>query len=215
MARKSGQKLVYEFVELDAETSYFYLQTRIRSANDDRIAEELPLVNFVKLHQNLQQKGIFVVNKGVFSHEAIMPMLTMVENNLVWQHTMITEQKLLFHLLVELLQNISNHAYATNGQNEGIFFMGHNTQQYFITAGNYIANSDIDELRKNIDLVNSKTPEELKQLYLKKLRSGKHDKTKGAGVGLIDLARFSKSKLSYKLFDCDADKSFFSLTVTE
>lgn len=219
MARKSGQKLLYQFIPCTDTESYFYLQTALCSGKTDENLNSINEENLkvvTELHKTLQDTGIFVLNKGNFSHEAIKPMLAMVENNLVSHVQLLTEQKILFHLLVELLQNISNHAYGgKNGKHEGIFFMGHNEKGYFITAGNYIANDKIEDLREKIDSVNKLPMDELKALYRKKLREGKHDKEKGAGVGLIDLARFSKTRIEYKLFKEDEEKSFFSIMVVD
>ncbi len=218
MARKSGRKLMYQFIPSIDSQHYFYLQTSLDGKKNEMRTPEnrASLIDAVSIHQFLKERGIFVLNKGNFSHEAIKPMLNMVENNLVSHIEMMTEQKILFHLLVELLQNISNHSFETEkGKNEGIFYMGQNEDGYFITAGNYIAKDKIPTLRQSIDEVNSLSKEELQKLYKHKLRNSQNSQSKGAGVGLIDLARFSKSKLEYKLFDIDKSKSFFSITVID
>lgn len=216
MARKSGRKLLYEFIPKGENQLYFYLQTSLDEKKNELSTPESSssLLEAISIHQFLKEHGIFVLNKGNFSHDAIKPMLNMVEKNLVSHVRLMKEQKILFHMLVEMLQNISNHSYeTTHGKNEGIFYMGQNQAGYFITAGNYVAKEKIATLRSNIDDVNQMTKEELQTLYKKKLRSGQKQDAKGAGIGLIDLARFSKTRLEYRLFDVDVDKSFFSITV--
>lgn len=217
MARKSGRKLQYAFLPARPGQSYFYFQTSL-GTNEQAESQEVmsPIEESIRIHQVLKDKGVFVLNKGNFSHEAIKPMLNMVEKNLVSHLELLAEQKILFHLLVELLQNISNHSLASrSGENEGIFYMGQDKKGYFITAGNYISKDKIENLTQSIDQINSMSKSELQALYKSKLRGGPKEKARGAGIGLIDLARFSKSYLDYRLFEVDANRSFFSITVVD
>jgi transcriptional accessory protein Tex/SPT6 len=115
--------------------------------------------------------------------------------------------------LVEILQNISKHGYEIHKKKEGIFQIGFEGSKFHIGTGNFIANSEIDNLKEQIDSVNNQTKEELDDLYRKYLREGKTTKSGSAGLGLIDLARETTDAIKYEFSKVNDEYSFFSLTV--
>ena len=121
--------------------------------------------------------------------------------------------KKIFHFLVEILQNISKHAYPINDKREGIFQIGFDDNKFHIGTGNFIAKDEVANLKNQIEMVNSKTKEELNELYRKYLREGKSTKTGSAGLGLIDLARETTDKINFEFIEINNNYSFFSLTV--
>ena len=57
------------------------------------------------------------------------------------------------------------------------------------------------------------TDQELNFLYRKKLREGPSEKSGGAGLGLIDIARDSNSHFYFNFKKVDNYKSFYSICV--
>lgn len=214
MARKSGEKLIFDFVPINKGFSFFYLQMRLKSKNKKVIKErELPLEQSKELHVETSKSNLFIIQKGNFSQDAIGPVLKMVENNM--QNQVLRVQKIAFLMLVEILQNISKHAFPIDGIKEGIFLMGEYEDKYIISTGNYIENRNIPYLKDYLASLNKLSKEELNTLYRKTLREGREIETEtgGAGLGLIDIARESCDKLEYEFFPIDDKLSFFSIIV--
>jgi hypothetical protein len=214
MARKSGQKLEFEFEQVDKEFSYFYLQIKLKTPEQVPDNTELVDINVAKeFHRMMAMDNIFIIHKGDFSQHTIVPILRMIEDNLHGNKEKGGNRKKVFHALVEILQNVTKHALEANNIREGIFMMGKRDDQFLVYTGNYIYNNKIEMLSEHIDNLNNMTKEELFELYKLTLHLGTSTSSGDAGLGLIDIARDSSEKLQYQFTHCDDKKSFYSLGV--
>ncbi|MFP4025100.1 MAG: SiaB family protein kinase [Thiohalospira sp.] len=215
MARKSGQKLDYLFENKNSKFSYFYNQIMLKSDVDDlnNIKSDFPLTDSISYHKKMVEENIMLIHKGDFSQDSIFPVLKIIEENLRKEFNDSTQKKKIFHILVELLQNISRHCLKVNDKKEGIFLLGNSESNFVINTGNLIENKNIKKFRKILDEINSLNRKELKNLYLSKLRDRNLPTNGGAGIGLIDIARRIISPLNYHFHQIDDEKSFFTLNV--
>jgi len=211
MVRKTKGKLPFEFVKIDDKQSMFFMQIELKNAKVDDGIEPIPLSDAKFVQEMVAEENILMMHKGDFSEEAVGPMLRMVEENM--QNVSLKVHKKIFHFLVEILQNISKHSYKIGEKHEGIFQIGFDKNKFHIGTGNFIANDEVENLKSQINMVNSKTRDELNELYRKYLREGKMTKTGSAGLGLIDLARETDDDIKYEFTKVNDDYSFFSLTV--
>ncbi len=211
MVRKTKGKLPFDFVKVDEKQSMFFMQIELKNPKVDDGLEPLPLSDAKFVQEIVADENILMMHKGDFSKEAVGPMLRMVEENM--QNVSLKVHKKIFHFLVEILQNISKHAYPINNKREGIFQIGFDDNKFHIGTGNFIAKDEVANLKNQIEMVNSKTKEELNELYRKYLREGKSTKTGSAGLGLIDLARETTDKINFEFIEINNNYSFFSLTV--
>jgi hypothetical protein len=212
MARKSGQKLDFEFEYYDDKFSYFYLQIKFKSPEENEIPAEKVNVKIAKeFHHLMSIDNIFIIHKGDFSQNSTVPILRMIEDNL---HTSLENnsfKKKTFHALVEILQNISKHSVEIDGKREGIFIIGKVDSKFLVYTGNFIHSNQVEPLSKHLDNLNILTKDELLQLYKYTLHLGTTTIKGGAGLGLIDVARDSSEKMQYKFSHVTDDLSFFSL----
>ncbi len=211
MVRKTKGKLPFDFVKIDNKKSMFFMQIELRNPKEDDGLPSISLSDAKQIQALIAQENILMMHKGDYSEEAIGPMLKMVEENM--QNVSLKIHKKIFHFLVEILQNISKHSYAVNGKHEGIFQIGYENNKYNIGTGNFILNTEIKNLKTQLDTVNSKTVDELNEMYRKYLREGKTTKSGSAGLGLIDLARETEDKINYEFVKINDTYSFYSLTV--
>jgi len=216
MSRKSGQKLDFDFVKVSDTLSFFYFQMKLRSSEDlpPPPDNECPISFSKDFHTTASEENIFLIHKGSYSQESIRPVLRMVETNIQDQSDQYALQKISFHILVEILQNISRHGAVENGEREGIFLMGHEDNHYMMSTGNFVENAKVPILKQQIDHLNTLSKPDLHKLYKQTLREGKITEGGGAGLGLIDVVRESSSKVEYELIEIDEHKSFFSLLAT-
>lgn len=211
MVRKTKGKLPFDFVKVDDKQSMFYMQIELKNPKVDDGLPPIKLEDAKFIQEMVALENILMMHKGDFSKEAVGPMLRMVEENM--QNVSLKVHKKIFHFLVEILQNISKHAYPTNGKHQGIFQIGFADNKFHIGTGNFIAKNEVDSLREQLEMVNSKSVDELNELYRKYLREGKSTKSGSAGLGLIDLARETDDKINFEFTEINNDYSFFSLTV--
>jgi len=215
MARKSGQKLEYVFKEFDKKFALFYNQIILKSNIEGNMRPDcdFEINEAINYHEKMVDEEILVIHKGDFSQDAIFPVLKIIEENLQRLKKDAVSKKKVFHILVELLQNISRHCYKEEDKKEGIFLIGRSDNYFVINTGNLIQNEYVDDLKDHVDFINSHNRKELKDLYLSKLRERNMPTNGGAGIGLIDIARRLISPINYSIQRIDDKKSFLSFNV--
>lgn len=211
MVRKSKQELPYIFHKVSEEKSMFFMQIHLSPKDAEQSISKVEIQDAKKIWRAIADESVLLMHKGNYSQEAVGPMLKMVEDNM--QNMQLRLQKRVYHFLVEILQNISKHSYKINGERKGIFLIGLKNGRFQIGTGNYIANENVDQLKRQLDLVNGMNQEQLNNLYRKYLREGRNDDKGSAGLGLIDLARETEDDIQYEFFPVTDQYAFYTLTV--
>lgn len=214
MARKSGNKLLYEFRPVGPHYSYFYLHT-IPSLEENKSiqASSESIENIIEIHQTLNSENIFLVFNGSFNQESLMVLLASLEGQMSGNASL---KKKVFYTVVEMLQNIVKHGANPNNLpqgNPGIFLIGEQENKYFIITGNYLPKERTAELKEKLKSVNNLTKEQLDNYYNQCLFDFEIDDSKKAGLGIIDLRIKSGCNLIYNFHE-ESDYSFFSLEAT-
>lgn len=215
MARKSGNKLVYDFVDLNENYSYFYLNTEIAQENNETPPQVYQakdaLENIKKIHKLLNEEEIVLIFNGIFNQESLLNLLSIMENQMI-EHNLNLKKKV-FNIMVEMLQNIVKHGANSvgNNLNPGIFFINQKHKQYQLNNGNYILKSETESLKQKIEYVNALSMEELNDFYEKSLFNFQIDSSKEAGLGLIELRLKTNRKLNYEISEFNENFSFFVL----
>ena len=212
MARKSGNPLEYRFESETDKHSSFYLMLKMKGKFPAKSQNNISMDQIKQMHDTMRKENILMVYKGDFSQETILPLLKMIEDNLNKQMEELNVKKKLYLILVEILQNISKHSLEKNGTREAIFMIGKNGQKYTICAGNMVDLISAKIIKEKINQVNKLNKDELKNFYKKTLKEGVSSE-KGAGLGIIDIARESSEKLVFDLVPEDKKSSFYSLSV--
>ncbi len=211
MARKSGKKLVYDFVKKNDDISYFYLNTEISHENEEQSLKKrnLSLDHIKDIHQMLNTENIVLIFSGIFNQESLLSILSIMENQMM-EHTLNLKKKV-FNIMVEMLQNIVKH--GVNGkepnQNPGIFYISQVGETYMLNAGNYVNKSEEKSLCEKIDYVNALSQDELNDFYEESLFNFKIDNSKESGLGLIELRLKTKKKINYEITPYNDNFCFF------
>lgn len=192
MARRTGQKISYEFEALDDNVSLFFIQLNIRSQSEDQQQGEKlesSLDHMKNLYAKMRAENLIILHKGDFSENSVLPIIHMIEKNILrLNETKMGKQKL-YNISVELLQNISMHAYRGERLNEALFILEQNDSHFIIGASNYIDNQSIEPLSKHLNYLKGLSKDELNELYREKLRLLIDENCSGIGIGLIYIFR--------------------------
>lgn len=175
----------------------------------------------VQFHRMMLSKKITLAYEGEVTQEITKAFTAMTEKNLEKTEENGKIKKKVYHVMVECLQNIAKHAdddsvgasdKLENGLSKtGIFIIGSDDNEYFITSGNGIVNENIPALKEMIDDINVLDQEELKQLHKTKMRETAISDKGGAGLGFIDMVRKTGNPLEYHFEPIDETSSFFLL----
>ncbi len=217
MARKSGHKIEFLFKEFNNNFSFFYNQITLSKEKDELgfiDKNQFSIDESISLHEKMNDEKILLVQKGDFSQESILPVLSIVEQNMVNSSSTIDNNREVYHVLVELLQNIAKHSLKINQRNEGIFLVGKVDKHTIVSAGNYVEINKVADFERKLKKIQSLNKEELRELYLKELKYGTAIKGEGAGIGLIDIAQQSLEPILYFFHKVDSEKVFFTIYIT-
>lgn len=129
-----------------------------------------------------------------------------------------------FAVFVEQMQNIirysaekaqaSADASALMEIRHGILTIGKEGGDYVVCAGNLVQRSDVERLRAKLSRIRDMNKDELKALYKEQLRADPEEGSKGAGLGLMEIARRASKPIEFDFTDVDGNHAFFALKAT-
>jgi len=120
-----------------------------------------------------------------------------------------SQLKKIIFTLIEALQNIER--YSAHELTPDDFVVIHSDNKYLnIYTQNIIKNDRIPDLKNKLDYLSVKNKTELKSIYKEVLISNNYTE-KGAGLGLIEIARKSENNLSYTFETKNETHSVYSL----
>lgn len=209
MARKSGNKIRYDFEHINDEHSVFYLQLKMPGPDAPAPSFEF----FKKGRHFFMQNSVLLMFKGDFSRESILPLLGIIDRNIQALPIGTSNRKKAYMVVVEMLQNVTRHGLETNNRKEGIFVVGEKNGLY-VSVGNWVSQDEAGELVKKIEALNSLSPEGVKQLYRDEIRNLAHSDKGGAGLGLINMARFTGKKIVYRIENLNGEAAFISISLS-
>jgi hypothetical protein len=171
-----------------------------------------------QLYKTMKTNEINLVYEGEVTQEITKTFTSLTEKSLAKSAESNQVQRKVFNVMVECLQNISKHADSMNEEGEeerrGIVMVSKSADSYSIITGNIIKNEKIAVLQSNLEQVNALNKDGLSDLYKKQIKEGRISDKGGAGLGLIDIAKKTGSKLSYQFKSLSENLSFFILTST-
>ena len=179
---------------------------------------ELDLYRF---YQETKCKNIMFYYCGPIAHASVEGVAQTLRKNLEYEEVGNLTSQSVFSVFIEQMQNILNYSAEKleNGEmvedelRVGAVVIGHIEKGYYILCGNKIYNQDIDSLKEKIEQVRNMNKDELKSLYKERRRMDAAPGSKGAGLGLIEMARKSSAPLDYSFEPIDATYSFFTIRV--
>lgn len=121
-----------------------------------------------------------------------------------------------FAVYIEMTQNISHYSRAQNWSEQDseatVVVSRDDAGHYIVSAGNIVRTADGETLLKAVDSLAGLDKSQLKATYKEQLRRPRDaEKSSGAGLGLIDIARKASQPLQASLQDVTDGRSFFSL----
>ncbi len=170
--------------------------------------------NYYSLYEEMSDDNMMLSFKGEVNFEQVNNLLKMLEDRLEMEQDTKVRKKL-YNVAVECLQNLGHHLdNESNPYNHtALVCIESYSDHYVVVTGNYLYNDKIDKIKDKIEMVNSATKEELKEIYKATLDNNEFSDKGTAGLGFIDIARKSGEKIFYKFYAYKEEISFFTLRV--
>ena len=168
------------------------------------------------LSDEMVANGFPVVYKGKLNHEILKLFTSMAETKISKGCSKVSTRRMVFHVIVECVQNITRHSddFDEDGIGNGIFVVGERKDYYYVITGNIIKSQKVQKLEERLEKLNDMSGNELLKLHKAQMLDGELSEKGGAGLGLIDLIRKTGEKYIYQFLKLDMENYFFILKVT-
>jgi hypothetical protein len=219
MAKKTGNKLDYDFIKLDDTFSYFILSKTVDSGgvgmhNSGRDATFKGKA-VAQLERLMSENNVYLIWSGHFSSDVGKEVLSFTETKLSEEDVESGIRRKVFSILVEALENVAKYSQGKEQEEKygmPVAIIRLDGGVYSLTTGNLILNTKVAQLKEKLDTINNCDRAGLKELFKKALIEQNIDSESTGNMGLIEMARKSGNKLSYQ-FDKVNDKySYYILT---
>ena len=168
------------------------------------------------LSDGMISQGFPLVYKGALTHETMKFFTKMAEEKISMRCKDTSVKRKVFHVMVEMLQNITRHSADADegGSGNGLFVVGERPEYYYVITGNVVKSSAVRDLEDNIEMLNELDRDSLDSLHKKQIQAGEISLKGGAGLGLIDIIRKTGEKYAYQFLRLDENYHFFVLKAT-
>ena len=135
-------------------------------------------------------------------------MLNFIEGN---QTDKIVESKRVFHVSLELMQNICDYGLTKDGSNQGLFAISLCDDGQFVYASNPVTEEAKKTLNAQLASLKDLSTEELNDRFRADLKSNLHSESNNASVGLIDVSRVTKEPLVHEYVERSDGETWYSV----
>ncbi len=221
MARKTGNKLDFDFLPINDRYSYFILSKTV-DAGGKGISDQagtqgtFDTKRVAQLERMMKSNNIIFIWAGPLTHAISKELLNFSETTMREAELEQNLHKRVFATLIELLQNVAQHSPGFEAeQHFGIplAMIRKTPASFIITSGNLIRKSDIDHLTQKLDMVNRYDEDGLKKLLKVALMGQDMSNVSTGYMGLLEMARRSGGRLTYKFDEINGDFSYYTITV--
>lgn len=178
-----------------------------------------------KYCENLESKHIVITYNGSLWAEIIEELASTLQKRMAFDELPLSVSRAVFSVFIEQTNNMLMYSAETerfekaDGSHveapKGTFILGIAGKMYFIQTGNIIKNESIEMVKSRIDYLNTLDKAGLRKYYNKQIGiDDTNPESKGAGLGLIEVARRANTPIEYSFTPYDEKRSFFSMYVT-
>jgi len=167
-----------------------------------------------RIRDKMMKERLMFVYRGVVTNENSVPLLLLLEKEMVNSEFGFVGRKRLFMFVLESLQNVSRHSKKSQHGNMSLVVYSKTDNGYTVTTGNVLPESSINDLKQKLDEINNLETKEIRNVYRQMLSTAEFSSKGGAGLGLIEMAKKTGNKLDYDFIPLDKDYSYFVLSKT-
>lgn len=171
--------------------------------------------------RDLDEKGIIFSFSGYLSEGILYSVGEALREKMAMEDLDGPTVRRVFGVFVEQMQNIVRYSAEKLVRDQGaplelsagMVTIGMQERQFFIVCGNTVRNADVPKLRERLDHLRGLDREGIKAYYREQLREPPEEGSRGATIGLIEIARRASEPIEFDFARIDDDKSFFCMKV--
>jgi len=161
------------------------------------------MLQLFKRYQETAEQQILLSYKGRLSFNLVQMFVDQIEKSLEQDDIRLPSKKKVFNVLVEVFQNMTHHIDHINNPSITEDFKKASLKVWleggmcFIATGNFIENERVAKLSDWLLKINGLDNDGVRQLYKEVLNNNTFSDKGGGGLGFLDIARKTGSKLSF------------------
>lgn len=172
-----------------------------------------------EFYQQLKTEGILFCFSGPISQNIVEGIGEVLRYKMKLDDTTTSVSQRVFGTFVEQMQNVINYSAevepsvmdADSYLRYGIVIVGKRERNFYVLSGNFIIKSQTGFMVDWIQKLNAMSKDELKDFYRRQRRQTPREESKGAGLGLIEMARKATGPLKFSHFAVDERFDFLSI----
>lgn len=184
-------------------------------------AETISAGELFDLKKTMQRNRILHSYSGYMNEAVLLGVGDAIKRTIGFDEQPTRVARSVFGVFVEQMQNIIRYSTETLPEEEtessdfryGILAIGLADGGYLVASGNQIRKSDKERIRSQLEVLQKSSPDELKKMYREKIHAGPDPGSKGASIGLIEIARRATRPIEFEFFDVNDTQTFFALKV--
>lgn len=187
------------------------------------------ILDMYEIYQMFREKNLDIIYSGPIWAEGMEGIADTLRSRLKFDDLPLSMEQAVFSVFVEQMNNMlmyskDKESFLVSGEqmeegmrklSKGMFILGVKDKQYFLESGNLVKQESMDLLKERIDYLNTLDKKELRRFYKEQLKKDNtNPESKGAGLGLIEIARRANSPIEYSFRILDQGMAFFTMYVT-
>ncbi|WP_439817195.1 SiaB family protein kinase [Zavarzinia sp. CC-PAN008] len=175
---------------------------------------------YLSFRSALHDQGVIFCFTGYLSEGVLFALGEALKQKLTLADADANVTKRVFSVFVEQVQNVIRYSSDRVGGapepvelSSGLIAVGAEQQRFFVVCGNTVSNGEVPRLKDRLGVLQGLDKEAIRTLYRQKLREPPEEDSKGATIGLIEIARRASEPLQFDFTPLDANSSFFCLKV--
>ncbi|MEO5359233.1 MAG: SiaB family protein kinase [Nitrospirota bacterium] len=178
------------------------------------------LTNLYDIYCRMQKEEIFFSFSGPISQHVVEGIGATLKLKMEIEENDVNTIQKVFSIYVEQIQNVMNYSAQRLSKAKeggdlgiGIFIVGIQDGHFYVRCGNNIYNDKVFMIKEQVDRMKNLGSEELKTMFRERRKNPPPEGSKGAGLGLIEMARKASRPLEIDITPVDDRLSFLSITV--
>jgi len=172
--------------------------------------------------QDFDRQGIIFSFSGYMSEGILFSLGEALRQKMTLDDTDVGTVKKVFSVFVEQAQNIIRYSAdrvtvdpaKAADLSSGMVTIGSDQGRFYIVCANVVLSADEPRLRAKLERLQKMDKEQIKAYYKEQLREPPEDQSKGATIGLIEIARRASEPIEFDFEQIDDQSYFFCMKVS-
>lgn len=167
------------------------------------------------------REGIIFSFNGFISESILFALGDALKKKMSADETSVTTIKRVFSVFVEQAQNIIRYSAETLGEDgreghqirSGLITVGTEGGRFFVACGNVMRRDEAGPLQARLEMLRGLDPAGIKAYYREKILDPATAGSKGANLGLIEIARRASEPIQFDFLAIDGLTTFYCMKV--